>query len=172
MNLTDLFVSRAEAAGVEVARISLDELPGRLAALLGECGPVALADLAGDPDLAKAVGAALSMSGATALTSDDFHLAGLGVTKAFALLAETGSQVVHSDQPGAMKASLLPPVHLALAREEDIREDSGSLLAEIAGSLPARMVFVTGPSRTGDIEATMTTGVHGPGRVMVWLVDG
>lgn len=49
-------------------------------------------------------------------------------------------------------------------------ETLDELLAERASERPSRLTLVTGPSRTGDIEGTMTTEVHGPGRVLHWIL--
>lgn len=170
MNLVDLFIQMAKTAGVEAETVSASELRKRLKAAFLDFGPVATADFSGDVELADSIATALNDSGVAVAGKDDIERARLGVTSAAALIADTGSQVVHSGQAGAMKASLLPPIHLALAREGDIFEDMPSFLARISPKLPSRMVFITGPSRTGDIEATMTTGVHGPGRSLVWII--
>jgi len=97
----------------------------------------------------------------------------VGITGADAALAESGSLVVRSG-PGRMRlASLLPPVHVAiLARGRIFRSLTHWMTAhgdQVAGV--ANTVFITGPSRTGDIEQIMTLGVHGPGEVHVVLVD-
>jgi L-lactate utilization protein LutC len=58
-----------------------------------------------------------------------------------------------------------------LSYAKDCRPDLGGYLAEFGADIPSRLTFVTGPSRTGDIEASMTTCVHGPGRVLHWIID-
>jgi L-lactate dehydrogenase complex protein LldG len=95
--------------------------------------------------------------------------AGLGVTGCHAAIAETGSLVVLSGPGIPRAASLLPPVHLCLVRRADMFATMGEFFRERAGDIAASSccTFITGPSRTADIELTLTLGVHGPGRVMV-----
>jgi L-lactate dehydrogenase complex protein LldG len=70
-------------------------------------------------------------------------------------------------------ASLLPPLHIALLRVEDIHADMGQWIAGggrlILGSA-SYTNFISGPSRTADIELTLTIGVHGPGRLCIFCV--
>ena len=72
--------------------------------------------------------------------------------------------------PGRSRAvSLLPPVHVAIVRRGDLRASLGDFLREARDAMAgaASCTVVTGPSRTADIELTLTLGVHGPGAVIV-----
>ena len=97
----------------------------------------------------------------------------VGLTGADALLAESGSVVVVSGPGRARLASLLPPVHIAIARTSRIYFSLEHLLAAdpALGSAGSNFVAISGPSRTADIEMTLTRGVHGPGEVHVILMD-
>ncbi len=66
-------------------------------------------------------------------------------------------------------ASLLPPVHLAVVCRNDLRFSMAEFFSERADAMAAARccTFITGPSRTADIELTLTVGVHGPGEVIV-----
>lgn len=89
----------------------------------------------------------------------------VGVTKAWAGLADTGS-VLEAD--GELFGSLLPEVHLVILKSKDILPslpDSMSLVKD------QNAVFITGPSRTADIEMTLTIGVHGPKEIHVFVDD-
>jgi len=93
--------------------------------------------------------------------------ADIGITSATFAIAETGSLVMIS-QPGRERlASLLPPVHVAIVERGQILPDLFDLFDELQRqgyeNLPSNLAFITGPSKTGDIELTLTTGVHGPG---------
>jgi L-lactate dehydrogenase complex protein LldG len=100
--------------------------------------------------------------------------ADIGITSVTFAIAETGSLVMMS-QPGRERlASLLPPVHVAIVERSQILPDLFDLFAELqrAGydNLPSNLAFITGPSKTGDVEFTLTTGVHGPGKWHVIVV--
>lgn len=98
--------------------------------------------------------------------------AAAGITGAAAGLADSGSLVlVHGPARGRL-ASLLPPVHIAVLRRGAIAPSLGELLAR-QPSLPevsSNMAIITGPSRTADIEMTLSRGVHGPKEVHVILL--
>jgi L-lactate dehydrogenase complex protein LldG len=96
----------------------------------------------------------------------------IGVTGAVAGLADTGSLALVSGPGRARIASLLPPLHISILRVEQLYSTYAAFLAahpqiENTGS---NLVLVTGPSRTADIEMTLTRGVHGPGEVHVVLI--
>jgi L-lactate dehydrogenase complex protein LldG len=93
----------------------------------------------------------------------------IGVTGCDAAIGETGSLVLLSGPGKPRAASLLPPVHLAIVRRGDLRLTMGEFFSERAASVAdaACCTFITGPSRTADIELTLTVGVHGPGTVIV-----
>jgi L-lactate dehydrogenase complex protein LldG len=96
----------------------------------------------------------------------------LGVTGAFAGFAESGSIVVASGPGRPRMASLIPSVHVAVLRQADIHRS----LAHWADAHPGFMsshtnvVFISGVSRTGDIEMRLNTGVHGPKHVHIVIV--
>jgi L-lactate dehydrogenase complex protein LldF len=91
-----------------------------------------------------------------------------GVTKAICGLADTGSVLEADGEGGKLFASLLPDVHLAILHESDIYPSLEKALHLTHKTKSA--VFITGPSRTGDIEMSHTIGVHGPGEIVVFLV--
>ena len=91
----------------------------------------------------------------------------VGATKAICGLADTGSILEADGEGDKLYASLLPEIHLAVLHESDIYpslENAIHLTRETKSA-----VFITGPSRTGDIEMSHTIGVHGPGEVVVFL---
>lgn len=97
----------------------------------------------------------------------EMALCDLGITEADYLLAETGTIVLHSSAEKPRAVSLLPRIHLAVARPSMFRGDMHQVFAEAKDS--HYLVFITGPSRTADIELTVTLGVHGPKNLFVWL---
>ncbi len=102
--------------------------------------------------------------------ADKYELAQceLGVTEADYLLPETGTLVLRSSAEKPRAVSLLPPLHLAIVRPEQLRPDLHQVFAEAKDS--PYLVFITGPSRTSDIELTTTLGVHGPKNLVVWMM--
>jgi L-lactate dehydrogenase complex protein LldG len=93
----------------------------------------------------------------------------LGVTGVDAALPETGTLLLRSSPEKPRVVSLLPRVHLAILRRDSLRADLHQAFAEVKGD--GYVVLVTGPSRTADIELTLTLGVHGPKSLYVWLLD-
>jgi L-lactate utilization protein LutC len=94
--------------------------------------------------------------------------ADVGISGVDYLIAETGSVAVctRPDQPRGL--SLLPPVHIAVADVDQLLPDLFDLFA--LGERPACLSVITGPSKTGDIELRLVTGVHGPGEVHVVIL--
>jgi L-lactate dehydrogenase complex protein LldG len=96
----------------------------------------------------------------------------VGLTGADALLAESGSVVVTSGPGRPRLASLLPPVHVTVVSAPRLFLSLEHLLAadERLARAGSNLVAISGPSRTADIEMTLTRGVHGPGDVHVIFV--
>jgi len=92
----------------------------------------------------------------------------LGITGADAALPETGTLLLRSSPERPRLVSLLPRVHLAIIRPAALRADLHQALADVKGE--GYCVFVTGPSRTADIELTLTVGVHGPKALYAWVL--
>ena len=98
----------------------------------------------------------------------------VGLTRATAALADTGTVVQPGSAGSSRLASLLPPVHIAILSADDIFPTMKDWLDSGGGQLvnsSSSVTFITGPSRTADIEMTLTIGVHGPGRLIVFCVQ-
>jgi L-lactate dehydrogenase complex protein LldG len=132
--------------------------PGLLAALASRGLARVTYDVSGD-------------SGRRAPDVDGLAAIGLGVTGAHAALAENGGLVLVSGPGRGRLASLLPPLHVAVVDERRLRPSLVALLSEEPGLFDtgSNVVIVAGPSRTADIEMTLTHGVHGPKHVHVIL---
>ena len=97
----------------------------------------------------------------------------VGITGSYCAVAETGTLVLASGAATPGSVSLLPETHvavLACARIVRGMEDTWALMRSELGALPRAVNFVSGPSRTADIEQTLVLGAHGPYRVHVVLV--
>lgn len=101
--------------------------------------------------------------------------ADIGISGADWLVAETGTMVVRAAAQEPRSLSLLPPVHIAVVRRSQIVADLFDLFDTLSSrhgsKMPSCVTFITGPSKTGDIELQLVTGVHGPGEVHVVLID-
>jgi L-lactate dehydrogenase complex protein LldG len=95
----------------------------------------------------------------------------VGITGCDALVAQTGSVLVTSRSAGGRALSVLPPHHVVLARREQLVPDLPSafelLQRGYAGNYPSFISFITGPSRTGDIERILVLGAHGPKKLTI-----
>lgn len=100
--------------------------------------------------------------------------ADMGISGVDYLVAETGSIILASRPEQPRSLSLLPPLHVAFAERSQLIPDLFDLF-EVLGmrlpELPSSFSVITGPSKTGDIELRLVTGVHGPGEVHVVLLD-
>lgn len=108
---------------------------------------------------------------------EEAEASGLGITGADYAVAETGSVILLPRRGISRLVSLLPPIHIAVVRPQDIIEslDDLFLLRRLeyhrhGGDMGSYLNFITGPSRTADIEQTLIQGVHGPKEVHLVLL--
>ncbi len=99
------------------------------------------------------------------------HQAQAGLTGVLRAIAETGSLLLPSGPGRPLGASLWPPIHLAVVRASQIVPRLEDALTDPRLTQGPAAVLVTGPSRTADIEMTLTLGVHGPERLVVFLLQ-
>jgi L-lactate dehydrogenase complex protein LldG len=101
----------------------------------------------------------------------------VSVTGAFAAIAETGTLMLTSGNDRPTTLNLMPDTHIVVLRAEQVvgpyETAWDRLRAEQGGNaMPRTVNFITGPSRTGDIEQRIQLGAHGPRRLHIVLVDG
>ena len=99
----------------------------------------------------------------------------VGITGCFCAVAETGTLMMCSSPDAPATVSLLPETHVAVVRAARIlpyMEDAWNLARAELGTLPRAVNFISGPSRTGDIEQTIVLGAHWPYRVHLVIVEG
>ena len=97
----------------------------------------------------------------------------LGITGTFCAIAETGTLVVLSGAASPTATTLLPDTHIAVLPAGRIvagMEEAFALIRRERGSVPRAINFISGPSRTGDIEQTIVLGAHGPYRVHILVI--
>jgi L-lactate dehydrogenase complex protein LldG len=96
----------------------------------------------------------------------------VGITGAYCAIAETGTLMTVSGRETPATVSLLPETHIAVVKTSRIvrgMEEAWQLARRELGRLPRAVNFISGPSRTADIEQTVTLGAHGPYRVHIVL---
>ncbi len=170
--IVDRFAAGARAAGAEILR----------AATLGDAVEAVCALLKNEEIVSAVVSPSARSSGFTTEapfrqpgTAREFANAQAGIVRADYGAAETGTLVHLDEDDGEKLGWTLPPLCLCLLDEAAIVEDLESLGPVFSAHLE-RMVkpgpqvsLVTGPSRTADIECSLTIGVHGPARLVIVL---
>jgi L-lactate utilization protein LutC len=102
------------------------------------------------------------------VTSDPDEKILVGVTKAICGLADTGSVLITDGEGSPLHASLLPEIHIAVLNASAILTSMPNAMHLVKDK---NAVFISGPSRTADIEMTLTVGVHGPKEIHVFVDD-
>ncbi len=106
-----------------------------------------------------------------AFDKNELETCDAGITECDALVAQTGSVVVTSRSAGGRALTVLPPHHIVLARRDQMVADLPAAFALLktryGANFPSMMSFITGPSRTGDIERILVLGAHGPKKLTI-----
>ena len=153
-------LARAEELRVALAHLRDAEGWTRVASHRGQ-----LTDLAG-----QALGLPVLLTD-SAFDKVELERCPVGITGCDALVAQTGSVVVTSRSAGGRALSVLPPHHVVLARRDQLvaglPEAFALLKAQYGAGYPSMISFITGPSRTGDIERILVLGAHGPRKLTI-----
>jgi L-lactate dehydrogenase complex protein LldG len=168
-DLAERFCEELAALGGEVVRCGPAEIPGRMLSFLHE-QEIAAIQAWEAPYLPADLIEALRQEGIQVSHAADPQIR-LGLTGALAGIAETGSLVLAAGPGRPATASLLPEIHVALMRIGDLQERLAQALQLPEVSQASSLAIISGPSRTADIEMTLTIGVHGPRRLIVYLID-
>jgi L-lactate dehydrogenase complex protein LldG len=164
----DMFIAMATEAAAEITHLeSLEQLPEQLKNLIPENDPRPLV-----------------IASETQLTGLDWPSAGvttvqrvaqkgdlISLTSCIAGVAETGTLVLKSGPSSPTTLNLLPDIHCVLLRREDViggYEDAWDLVRQ--AKLPRTVNFITGPSRSADIEQKLQMGAHGPKRLIIYMI--
>ncbi len=177
--LIALFRKKAEAVHAVVEVVA--EWQGafqRVVDLAGERGGGRITAPGLAPDRTEALGA-LCRERELDLVTENVREQGdgfiLGLTAIDWGIAETGTLVLDAASEDLRLATMLPDIHAALLPARRIKAAAGDLRAEIegmAGSPPGYLTFITGASRTADIERELTIGVHGPSELRIFIITG
>jgi L-lactate dehydrogenase complex protein LldF len=168
-NLQERFTRELAALGGIVSQVSPENLADQILHLLEERQISSVITWEGEY-LPAGLLEALTSAGIKVTTEAD-PSAQAGLTGSFGAIAETGSLILAGGQGRPQTASLLPPLHIALLESDKIYASLADVtqLPEIQ-AFPT-VVLVSGPSRTADIEMTLTIGVHGPGELHVIILE-
>jgi L-lactate dehydrogenase complex protein LldG len=98
-------------------------------------------------------------------------VAKVGISQLDWAIANTGTLVQDAAPVDQRLVSTLPSIHIALVRSDRLVPDLPSLLAKIRPERTNYISFITGPSRTADIERVLTIGVHGPEKLVIVFFD-
>jgi L-lactate dehydrogenase complex protein LldG len=169
-----LFCAMAEKHGASVARLRRSEdVPREVARYLRDRNLPAAIRMGGDPRLAG-----MPWAGQRALevrrgASDGDDLA--GVSHAFAGIAETGTLALLSGPQNPTTINLLPEHHIVVVDAATVEGGLEAVLARVRetfgkGRMPRTVNFITGPSRSSDIEQKVVLGAHGPRALHVVVV--
>lgn len=176
----DLFVAMAEESEASVARVaSPADVPAALAGYLAAENLPAELKMAPDPALDTIPWSErplLTIARGKAAADDQ-----VGVTGAFAAIAETGTLMLISGPESPTTLNLLPDTHVVILWANQVVGDyeAGWRLlrarnedADGGWAMPRTVNYITGPSRSADIEQTLQLGAHGPRRVHIIVIDG
>ncbi len=181
--MVEQFIAEANKVGASAERVpSLEQARNRIVELARQ-HQVRAVVRAESPLLEEMlVDASLAAQGMEVLLATEIEpfseraqSAGLGLTDADFGLADTGTLVLVSSPRQPRAVSLLPPMHIAVLPVGRLVADLAHLFAVLnlkeASAASSAITFITGPSRTADIEQTLVIGAHGPARVHILLVD-
>ncbi|MGH7884742.1 MAG: LutC/YkgG family protein [Thermodesulfobacteriota bacterium] len=110
------------------------------------------------------------------LQKSEISEAHIGLTEADFAIADTGTLVLLSNQYKPRLTSLLPQIHMAILKKENLLSDIHQLFNKLkqdyvnSDNLCSCISFITGPSRTADIELNLTLGVHGPKKLIILII--
>jgi L-lactate utilization protein LutC len=160
------FETELIALGGSFTRCSLSDLPQLLLSFLQENKIDSI--IAWKADMLPDGVLDMVSSGGIRVTHDPDPAAGAGVTGALAAISETGSLLLADSPDTPLAASLLPETHIALLDSKNIYPTLERVLTLPQAQRAPAAVLISGPSRTADIEMSLTIGVHGPGRLHIF----
>jgi L-lactate dehydrogenase complex protein LldG len=106
--------------------------------------------------------------------NDLFNTVDVGVTIADCAIADTGTLIQSNPMRMPRTLSLVPPIHICMLDVGTIYENMQAALLseEYNKQMPSNLIFISGPSKTADIQQTLAYGAHGPRELIVILMEG
>lgn len=173
---TKLFVKQAEKVSASIKHVaSVDEVPKAVSSYLRSKNLPASVRVGADKRLANMPWAEQKALEVLQGRSDGKDA--VGVSHAFGGIAETGTLVMTSGKDNPSTINFLPEHHIVVIDAKDVDGDMEAVLAKVRkkfgkGKMPRTLNFITGPSRSGDIEQKIILGAHGPRALHIIVVGG
>jgi L-lactate dehydrogenase complex protein LldG len=177
IGLPELFAKRAEQMKMKVETCDVEELMGRLIPFLqaNGCKKIALpvSKLLDGLDVMKQLReAGFEVRRWDAMTLDELYDYDCGLTDVTYAVAETGSLVIRGSAGHGRSLSLVPPIHVAILEPKNFVADLIDVFERLGkDGDPTSITFITGPSKTSDIEMNLVVGVHGPCKVQLFILQ-
>lgn len=169
-----LFAANSAALKTEYFLLdSIEELPAALQKLARESNwkKLAFHDDETVENAAKALDLPL-VETRRGYNPDELASCDAGISNCDALIAQTGTILLGARHSGGRALSVLPPHHVVIARRDQLLPDLATAFSflhqQYAANWPSSLTFITGPSRTGDIERILVLGAHGPKRLTIF----
>jgi L-lactate dehydrogenase complex protein LldG len=176
LGLVELFCARAKANQMQVTACPPEDIASAVVERLRALGVTRL--LASNAPVFERLGIWTALKDAGVEVSrwgegslDAAYDTPAGLTDVFAGVAETGSLVIRPDASHGRAPSLVPEIHLAIVEPRNLVPDLVDLFDKVARDNSASgLIIISGPSKTADIEMNLVVGVHGPGRVELFVI--
>jgi len=171
---TELFAAQAAKVSANVRRVaSRDEVPLAVSEYLRAKNLPASVRIGADKRMSAMPWATQKALEVKHGPSDGHDL--VGVSHAFGGIAETGTLVMTSGKDNPSTINFLPEHHIVVIDAKDVDGDMEAVLARVKrkfgkGEMPRTVNFITGPSRSGDIEQKIILGAHGPRALHIIIV--
>lgn len=174
LELLNQFRERLTAVGGKCSAVANEqEAAAVLAAIVAEKNPGRVAR-SNSPRVERLITAlAAEVEILASPEKQDLFTCEMGITEAQWAIAESGTLVLESDQERHRLVSLVPPIHVAILDADRIRRTMAEVLHSVHHAdtgLSRAVTFITGTSRTSDIELTLAIGVHGPAELHVIII--
>lgn len=168
--LVDNFKRNLESVGGHCQIVSdVGEAAAALRSTIGDLAAVKIA-ISDAPLVTSVVDEVIEIEFVKNADPDFLFGSDIGITSAQWGIAETGTLVLESAAESHRLTSLVPPVHVCILETGKIRQSLGEILESVDAGKNGTVTFVTGASRTSDIELTLAIGVHGPRELHVILI--
>jgi len=169
LNLLETFQGSLEQVGAKCTFVEGESEAGhRLREIIKDLSASEI--LVSDSELVHRIVNAAELDALEDASRDELFAMEVGVTSAQWAIAETGTLVLESGSERHRLVSLVPPVHVCIIRASSIRQSMAEILELVNPDADPTITFITGASRTSDIELTLAIGVHGPGELYVIVI--